>query len=60
MTLRCLFLLVTVVVFVKADDIRFVWDPITTSASWSDPNSWDLGRVPNKYDDVTINVGAYK
>ena len=42
---------------VNAEQNSFVWDPAETTAGWENPARWSLGRVPNKYDDVTINEG---
>ena len=50
-------LTLTATSLVSADRNNFVWDLAETTASWENPTSWSLGRVPNKYDDVIINEG---
>ena len=50
-------LILTAASLVSADQNSFVWNLAETTASWENPTSWSLGRVPNKYDDVIISAG---
>ena len=56
---RWIILVVVATSLVSAEQNSFVWIPTETTASWDNPDSWSLGRVPNKYDDVTINAGSH-